>query len=283
VSGIFSEQGFVDRLVSQIGDRFRWVPPWKKWLEYRGGWWHAWLASENLQEEYRASVRGHSESSSRRQEYLLAHALSGSGQEYALRLLSKEPQLIARPEEFESEKPLHPPFPSVEKTMGLSNLVGVLSYEGNRDALEDWTLRARAHVESCPNGLLRTDVRSPDLASLFPLLNDQLGSYVTRIGPKSWTHFPDSLNAELAWQLTGTHVCFLDGEEFWQAWRKFPQVAFKRWLTWGTADWTGLDGGRYRLRLPRFYVVTGPAYDKGLRDGLADYVVEVRTEERRGQ
>jgi hypothetical protein len=262
-------------------ERFRWVPAWRKWLEYRGNCWRDWQAEENLQIEYRQSLGNMAEELTRQEKYLRANALAASSQKWALWLLSKEPRLLARPEEFDSEKPLRPPFPSTMETMGLSNLASVLSYEGNRELLIDMTLRMRACVESCPNGLLRTDVRSPDLASLFPLFSDQLGSYVTRIGPKSWTHFPDSLDAELAWQLTGTHVCFLDGEEFWQAWRKFPQVAFKRWLTWGTAEWTGLDGVVYTLRLPRFYVVTGPAYDKPLRDGLADYVVEVKTEERR--
>jgi hypothetical protein len=284
VSGIFTEQGFVDRLVSRIVDRFRWVPAWRKWLEFREGVWQDWLAAERLQKEYLAEVGEPDEKPTGRRGWSVANARSESSQAAAMRLLSKEPLLLSRPEEFGDNlapRPILPPFPSLAETMGLSNLAFGLSYEGNRDALEDWTLRARGRVESSPNALIRTDYRASDLGSLFPLFSKELGPYVVRVSPQTWTHFPKSLTPELAWQLTGTCVCFLEGEENHVSFRKFAQIALKRWLTWGQAEWTGHDGVRYCLSLPLFYVVAGPDYPRGFHNGMSEHLVEIKTEERR--
>lgn len=253
MSGIFSDQAFVDRLVERVRGRFCYAPAWKLWFENREDFWQPENAEARLRDEYRLTVEEIEEGdgitlSARRK------AINATSQQAALWLLREEQRLRLEPEEI-AFRLKRPGSDSLHMRVGESRAMEVdgLLRPG---ALADFLRLAHAHVGEIPNILIRTDHHAPNPGNLFPLAQKTLGQRVVRLEFGYWKSA--HLTPAVALKLSGAHMVFLDGLENSYARRHFPQEAIMLLASLPEYPWEGKDGAWHSLRLPTHYVIPGP-------------------------
>jgi hypothetical protein len=269
------DQANVDRLVRRVRWEFRWCGGYQSWFQYLDSLWCPHGAEIALRERYLESLEDtEGEKLGRDEARDRIRGFSASAQQMAFWLLERDSRLQIRPEEFEREGafPLLSPLPQwdaawLEELDDHATHWKVTQAINSGDGFRSWLTRHRAREyfegqqATAPpprNVLLRVHTMAPDLASLFPLFRCLFGERVIRLGPETWTRFPAVLSPETALALTGARVVFLEGVENF---KRFPQVALKRWASMGEVAWVGADRRRYTLRLPEAYVVTGPPFE----------------------
>ncbi len=280
MAGVSFDQDRADHLVEAIRYRFRYVPAARLWLEYRDGLYRAQKARENLRDAYLLSLEelpaGEPERKLTREEYNARHnARTASAQSWMYWLLERDARLTASPPEFSFPGPyrVRPearPF-DPETSEAFSNLLDALSTVRREPLLQflhPADSRPRTGASRDPHVMLRLSRHVPDLTTLVRCLEDLLGrEAIVRLAPHEWTSFPNRFTPELAMGLIGAHVCLLEGPE---KSKRPPQTALLRWACYGAVEFTGHDGGQYRVPLPPCFIVGGPAWafaslDEGLR------------------
>jgi hypothetical protein len=256
VSGVFSDQAFVDRLVKRIQGQFCYVVAWRLWFEKIDGYWRTENAEARLRDEYRVTVEEVTEGdeitgTSRRK------AINSISQQAAMWLLREEQKLRAAPEEIA----LRLKRTGSDSLSACARGFSAIEIQGNLPAgkLTQFFQPARACAKEIPNILIRTDHKAPDPLCLFPDLREIFGERVIQVAWDYWHAFPESLSPALALHMSGAHVMFLTGLEFgWSKSKRFPQWHLYHLLSQPEADWCGKDGAWHRLALPSHFILCGP-------------------------
>ncbi len=256
MSGVFSEQAFVDRLVSRISERFCYVVAWRLWFEKRGGYWRSENAEARLRDEYRLTVE---EIEAGEQSTMTARrkAINAVSQQAALWLLREEEKLRMEPEDI-AFRLKHPGSDSLSACA-----CGFAALEirgGLRPGeLERFFQPACACAKEIPNVLIRTDHKAPDPWELWADIREVFGERAIQLSWDYWFSFPHSLTPQLALQMSGAHVVFLTGmESGFAKSKRFPQWHLYSLFHQPEADWCGKDGAWHRLALPSHFLLCGP-------------------------